>query len=138
MINLRGVLAPDVAEWWPKVEHWIAAALEHGPRLYDASDVLAELLSRDMQLWLACDDHEPVGVVVTSIVTYPRRSALIIGPIGGHNVRGWIHGMDALIHDYAAAQGCAVQLSEGRPGWDRLVGNGWAVTATQFVREIRP
>lgn len=136
MINLRGVLAQDVMAWWPKVEHWITQALEHGPRLYNTADVLSEILARDMQLWLACEGEEPIGVVVTSIITFPRRTVLLIGPIGGIGVRRWIKPMDDLIQAYAVANGCDIQLSEGRPGWDRLVGNQWRVTATQYVREI--
>lgn len=136
MINLRGVLAERVEAWWPKVEHWIAAALGHGPRLYNTADILTQIIARDMQLWLACEGEEPVGVVVTQIIAFPRRTVLLIGPIGGVGVRRWVKGMDALILDYAAAQGCDLQLSEGRPGWDRLVGNQWRVTATQYVREV--
>lgn len=138
MINLRGVTAADVPIWWPKVEGWIAAALEYGPRLYNAQDVHEEVGAGTMQLWLACDEQDPVGVAVTTIIQFPRRKVLIIGPVGGVQVRRWIKGLDDLIRRYAAAEGCAAQISEGRPGWDRLVGNGWAVTATQYVREITP
>lgn len=138
MITLRGVLADEAGKWWPKVEKWVAEALDHGPGLYAPSDVLERVLAREMQLWVACDDEEPIGCVTTSVEKFPRRTALLIGVVAGRRGRvgSWIKGMDELLRAYAAHMECSVQLAEGRLGWDRFVGNGWRTVSTFYMREI--
>jgi hypothetical protein len=138
MITFRGVLAEDVDAWWPWIMDWVRAALEHGPGLYAPDDVLERLRAREMQLWVACEDDRPIGCVTTSIERFPRKTALVIGVVGGESgrVRSWIRGMDELLRAFAAHEGCDAQLSEGRPGWDRFIGNGWRKVATQYLREL--
>lgn len=138
MITFRGVLAEDVDAWWPKIEEWVTAALEHGPGLYAPVDVLERLRAREMQLWMACEDDRPLGCVTTSIERFPRKTVLVVGVVAGLRGRSrrWIRGMDALLKEFAAASGCDLQLAEGRPGWDRLVGNGWRTVTTYYTREI--
>lgn len=138
MITLRGVLADEVEDWWPSVEEWVREALGHGPGLYAPQDVLDRILDREMQLWVACDDEEPIGCVTTSVEQFPRRKALLIGVVAGRRgqVRAWIKGMDDLLMAYAQHMGCDVQLAEGRLGWDRFVGNGWRTVSTYYMREL--
>lgn len=136
MMNLRGVLAEDVGAWWSKVEGWVAEALEHGPGLYAPGDVLHALERQEMQLWLACEGDEPVGCVTTSVERFPRKTVLLIGIVGGVGARRWIKPMDQLLADFAKAEGCDLQLAEGRPGWARFVGNGWKDMTMTFAREV--
>lgn len=138
MITFRGVLADEVASWWPHVEGWVGEALSHGPGLYAPDDVFERIKAREMQLWVACDDEEPIGCVTTSVEKFPRRTALMIGVVAGRRgrVRPWIKGMDDLLRAYAQHKGCDVQLAEGRLGWDRFVGNGWRTVSTYYMREL--
>lgn len=138
VINLRGVLAEDVGVWWPAVEGWVEQALSHGPGLYAPEDVLERVLAREMQLWVACDDEEPIGCVTTSVEKFPRRTVLLIGVVAGRRGRSreWIKGMDDLLRAYARHAGCDLQLAEGRLGWDRFVGNGWRMASTFYKREL--
>lgn len=140
VINLRGVLAEDVGVWWPSLAAWVGEALSHGPGLYEPEDVLERILAREMQLWVACDDEEPIGCVTTSVEKFPRRTVLLIGIVAGRRarVRSWINGMDDLLRAYAQHAGCDLQLAEGRLGWDRFVGNGWQTVLTTYAREIKP
>lgn len=138
MITLRGVPSEEARDWWPRVEEWVREALGHGPGLYAPQDVLDRILGREMQLWVACDDEEPIGCVTTSVEQFPRRKALLIGVVAGRRgqVRAWIKGMDELLMAYAQHMGCDVQLAEGRLGWDRFVGNGWRTVSTYYMREL--
>lgn len=126
---LSAVPADRVASIWPQAEPELRRACNRSDGRYAVEDVLASLLTRDMQLWLSVDvgDSDRIeAVCVTEIVRYPqeRRCGLVF--CAGHRPARWLHHLDE-IGGWARAQGCAALELQGRPGWERLL-RGWEKT----------
>ena len=102
---------------WPLVEPLIQKAIDRGQGEYEAGDILAFLLSRDMQLWVS-DDLE--AAAVTQIIVYPRRKVCSVLLVGGCGLHQWKN--TKVIETWAAAQGCELMRAHGRRGWHRAVG----------------
>lgn len=91
----------------------IAAALERGPRLYEADDILDACDRADMQLWCGTK-----SVLVTEIVHYPRAD-ICIGVIASGDMTE-VKAMTRDAERWAKEQGCTMTQLMGRDGWRRV------------------
>jgi hypothetical protein len=122
MLSLDGIPASAVPLLWPHALRFIERALDEGGGHFLAEDVLAALRRREMQLWLLRDRERLVGVLVTEIVRWPRRSVCRLVLAGAEE--GWREEWLQLrghLERWARAEGCASIEIYGRPGWARLV-----------------
>jgi hypothetical protein len=107
---------PDLA-WtiWPKVEHWVRAAMERGGLgLFD--DVKEDVLNGDALAWLVWDEPNLVGVVITQIT----EDVCCIVACGGDGILSRLPLLKT-IEQYAIAEGCARMRIMGRKGWLRAL-----------------
>lgn len=86
-----------------------------------ASDVLAFLLSGDMQLWAAVDGDQVVAVCTTEIVKFPRLTVCRLALAAGAQMAMWKNGKN-LIMAWASEKGCQEVWGGGRKGWSRILG----------------
>lgn len=119
---LLGITPDTVPAFWPIVTPLIARALEHADGRYALEDVLAALLARDMQLWIAIDTRSMAieAACVTEIVAYPREKRCGLVFCAGRRSERWLRHLDE-IGDWAREQGCEALELQGRPGWERLL-----------------
>lgn len=86
------------------------------------------------QLWVSIFDGAVIAALTTSIV--PRRTGLALRMVccGGCHMNVW-RDCHRQIEDFARAEGCDRVLSEGRPGWTRVL-NGYKVTAVTLEKRL--
>lgn len=110
---------------------FIEAALEYAGGTHNFDDVVAGLVSGEMQLW-ATD----TAAVVTEIQTYPRLKVCHFFLAGGDMAR--LAHFQRVIAEWAKSQGCARITLAGRRGWERtfLKGEGYAPTLTTLSKEL--
>jgi hypothetical protein len=136
MTHLEGVPAPFVPMYWPHVEHWVASAVYDAANPWTSKDVLARILDRHMQLWVAWVDEKISGVFVTEIYDTARGMTCAIPVVGGEGLGK--ESLDVLdtIEAWAKEQGCVRLRGEGRTGWSRaLKPKGW-VKLTEQVEKV--
>jgi len=119
------------------VEPEIRRACARSDGRYDSADVLAALLAREMQLWLAVDatSGKTNAVCVTQIVNYPRERRCSLAFCAGKRPGLWLHHLDD-IAEWAKAHGCAALELQGRPGWEKLLPAGWKRTHVLLRKRI--
>lgn len=114
---------PDVVPaFWQLVVPDLGKAIAHADGRYALEDVLAALLARDMQLWIAVDSRSMAiaAVCVTEIVNYPQEKRCGLVFCAGRSVERWIRHLDE-IEAWAREQECDALELQGRPGWERLL-----------------
>lgn len=115
---IRGVLAQDVQDIWPKLRPLLEATLARDPLgYYSANDVLQGLINRDLQLWLN-NDCDFFGV--TEIVQYPQKKACRI-LWGGGKISDELRDCFNVIKAWAAQNDCHSIEVIGRCGWSKVL-----------------
>lgn len=137
MTELVGVSHALVPAFWTKVAPVLDRACDRSDGRYAVDDVLAALLRRDMQLWIAADDPSDGAVeaaCITEIIAYPREKRCGLVFCAGRAPACWLHHLD-VIEAWARDQGCAALELQGRPGWERLL-DGWEKTHVLLRKRI--
>lgn len=117
-MQLLRIQPASVGLMWPKVRHWIKAAMQRGD-LDQFKPVEDAVLNGHMLLWVACDE-EPRAAAVTSFVDTDARRVLLIVACGGSDMDGWIPLLNE-IEDFARISGCDATRIIGREGWKRVL-----------------
>jgi hypothetical protein len=127
----------NVPHYWPKVEHWVAAALACNSIGWEPSDIRIALLRKSMQLWLALDGDEPVGSAVTCVEDGPRARICQIMLIGGEGLDNWLI-FEEDVCKWARSIGAAALEGPGRRGWERKVkSRGWRPVWTIYRKLLQ-
>lgn len=100
---------------------------------------LLYLLNAELaQLFLAIQDGEIVGIVITEIVEYVSGAkCLKVIILGGKGALAG--GMDAMIktlEEFAMLSICSTIQCEGRKGWGRVLPDGYRYSHTVFLKEL--
>lgn len=121
---------------WPLILPWLEAAMKRGVQLYDPSDVLDACRETRMVLWVAIEDGDLIGMTVTSVEKYPRKTLAIIKWGGGRLGKGreWLLPMVATLRQWAANCGATSLMGMGRRGW--LRGFGFEEDSVTFTMDI--
>lgn len=118
------VVLPEYIELvWPKIETYIKGAADYTYNRFTADDIKKGLINRPQQLWIAYDEGEIYGAVVTEVFSYPLMKALIMHFTGGKKLMRWKKPMLELLQRFAKDHGCSVIESYGRPGWEKVFKN---------------
>ena len=118
-MTLEGVPVGQIITVWSDVRHLIEQGLRNDN--YLPRDILAALVSGDMQLWIM--GRPPAVALVTEIVNYPQRRVcrLIIGAADPGWRTHWLPSL-ARVEAWAKAQGCqGMEVNYARKGWARLL-----------------
>lgn len=121
---------------WPTVEPWLRRAMEHGPGLYEPEDVLEGCRKTEFLLWVAIENERVIGMTVTSLDKYPRRTVANIRWGGGetHEGRKWLHAMVRTLKAWGKHFGADLLGGSGRRGW--LRGFGFREAGCLFEDDI--
>ena len=107
-------------EVWPKITGYMEGAAEYTFGRFNAEDILDGLKTKPQQLWIAYNDAEILGAVVTEIMVYPRMNTLTMHFTGGKELAKWKSPMLEHLQIFAQANDCSVIESFGREGWGRV------------------
>jgi hypothetical protein len=110
-------------EVWPKIEEYMEGAAEYTFGRFIAEDILDGLKTKPQQLWIAYNETEILGGVVTEIMVYPRMNTLTMHFTGGKELPKWKDPMLSALQLFAQANDCSVIESFGREGWGRVFKN---------------
>jgi hypothetical protein len=109
-----------IEQVWPKIEGYMEGAAEYTYGRFLASDIKVGLFMKEQHLWVAFDDEEMYGAVVTEFGHYPQMKTLIMHFTGGKELPKWKPLMLETLQRFSKENGCKVIESYGRPGWERV------------------
>ena len=117
-LEMSGVLDAQIWAVWHVVSPMLIPALGEGET---PEQVLADLLARKAQLWIASGERGIYAACVTELVQRGERFYCNIWLTGGNGVNNWVHFLDT-VEEWAKDQGCSAMLIDrARPGWKRLL-----------------
>lgn len=133
--KLIGVPSTDLWYYWPQVEPMITAAVAESANRWTTLEVLARLVSRDMQMWVVIEGQRLVGVVVTEI--YPTAAGKTCAlPIVGGEILPHLE-LLSVIKAWSDEAGCVRLEGMGRPGWERALRKlGWRKIMTVYEARL--
>ena len=102
---------------WPRVEHFVRAAVE-ATDLAAFADIAYAVLAGRSLLWLALDGRELFAVATTELQRTEHSLVCVITACAGR-LGGELHRLLKGIEDYARAEGCDYVRLFGRRGWVR-------------------
>jgi hypothetical protein len=111
------------ADVWPYIENYMHGAAEYTYGRFTKEDILNDLYNKQQQLWVAVNEDEIYGAVVTEIIVYPRLQTLVMHFTGGKKLPRWKNEMLATLQQFARDNMCDVIESYGRPGWGKVFEN---------------
>lgn len=127
----------EVIDYWPSISDGVAAALKHGRDIYTPSDILRELLSRNMSLWVAREEGVIQGFAITQVMKYPHITMLHLLITSGEDWHEWRHFISDIELE-AARIGCNGVEFCGRAGWKRrMEPEGYEVITTLYRKTFR-
>ena len=139
MITITGILSKDVPVIWGDIKGYIEAGLGPIETLYQ---ILALIVSRDAQCWVAYDNEKIIAAAVTELPTLGGRKVCNVMTLGGTRFKEWRHGLKMIEH-WAKANGCAAMRFENcRKGFASIAQNGttrlsWSSSSAKAKRRQR-
>jgi hypothetical protein len=117
---IEGIKGENIEVWWPLVEEYLNAALEHGLGEYTTEDIKKSCKSKDMQLWVKLG-KEVEGAFITKISEYPQKNILCVLLLGGKNFSSWRDEADVLLNAFGKENKCEYVELFGRKGWGKVL-----------------
>lgn len=103
---------------WPKLWPLLAPAYA---RSKEQTDILAGVLSKELQLWAVFDKSIPIAGIVTRLrVATSGHRDLRIWLVGGERMSSWLPDFLSKASPWARSEGCTVITGSGRRGWARV------------------
>ena len=109
----------DIGKVWPLVADMIDTGYASVDEI-TPPDMREWLAAAKGLLWVSIQDEKIVAILTTSLT--PKRSGLACRMVccGGAEMDLW-KSCHAQIEDYARAEGCVKVISDGRPGWAKVL-----------------
>lgn len=114
------------------VRRQIERALHYTGGTHTVDDVLEQVERGELQLW-----RGDASVIVTQILTYPRRKELCFFLAAGNMAE--MKRLAPIIESWGREHGCARAVFAGRPGWARTFlthDEGWSSPMWVFEKEL--
>jgi hypothetical protein len=99
---------------------YVADALAYTYGRYEPEDTLDELLAGTHQLWIAFEDGDINGAVISHILQYPRKRFLGCPIVTGDEFSTWKAPMLDILQRFAADNDCEGLEATARLGWARV------------------
>ena len=119
-VRVSAVPKELMSDIWPQVEQYIEDAVSYSSGKYSTSDVLDLVLEYDYPLWIAFNESDIMGVVVTRFINYPRKRYLSVEMCGGKDRVTWQKPMLEMLRNWAKDNKCDAIEAHGRIGWERV------------------
>jgi hypothetical protein len=122
-----------VRQIWPIVESYLDAGYGAADE-FIPDDLIPWLESEKGQLWIVIREGRVMAAMTTCLVK--QRSGLVLRLIGcgGVAMSEWSH-LHRRIEKYAKAEGCVKVVTEGRPGWSKVL-DGYRATRVCLEKRI--
>jgi len=121
MIQVSHVPTEYINSCWKDVEGYLKKALEYTNGRYEIEDLYLALYKYDHHLWIAFDENEIKGAVVTHILVYPRKKFLCMAFCGGKELDTWKDEMIVMLKNFAIDMKCDGLEATGRKGWAKVL-----------------
>ena len=106
---------------WHKLKPYFEGAAEYTYGRFTANDIRTKLKnSPTQQLWIAHEEEDVYGFVITQPSDYPQLRALVMHFTGGTGLMKWKSQMLSTLQEYARNNGCDIIESFGRGGWGKV------------------
>lgn len=122
-MNILLVNKEDYTKVFLKLESYLEKAAKYTYDRFSANDIKNELLTKQQQLWIAFDELNTYGFVVTEIVQYPKMKTLLMHFTAGKELSKWKDVMLTDLQAFAKFNDCKIIESYGRPGWAKVFKN---------------
>jgi len=116
-VAITGVLWSNVPPVWGIASDVLSRAVDRGDFGYDLEDLLKEILSRRMQLWMVGDGQ---AWAITQIQVYPRFKELLVAYLAGDGLDEWFDDLMDTLEAYARSHQCRHVEVFGRRGWKKI------------------
>lgn len=120
MIEVSMVPTQYVDTCWAKIAPFLKKAADYTYGRYTVDDIYDSITDYDYQLWVAYEDGEFKGAVVTNFVIYPKRKVLCMSFCGGVELRLWKAPMLELLQRFARDTNCDGIEATARRGWAKV------------------
>ena len=121
MIEVSIVPAEYVNTCWEKIELFVNDAVEATEGRNTVEDLYQMANNAENTLWIAYDESEFKGFVLTSINTYPHRKILAMNFCGGKEFSSWKTPIIDTLKRFAKELGCDSIEAYGRKGWEKIL-----------------
>ena len=105
---------------WDKVEPYLERAAHYTYGRYTVDDIKECITQYDHQLWVAFEDKEIKGAVVTTFTFYPKRKNLVMVFCGGVELKTWKAPMLETLQRFARDTDCDGIEATARRGWAKI------------------
>lgn len=138
MIQITQVPREEVPAIWSVVGPMIDRAIEYTAHRVELIDVYADILLKNMMLWIAFnEENEIVGCAVTRVYETPLTRCLTFEYLAGDDIDTWLDEGDVMLNSYAFDMQCEWMDCRGRFGWvPRLKNLGWESKAVFFEKKV--
>ena len=100
----------------------LADSIERDSRNVPVERVLANIREKRSVVWLVHIDGELVASILTAVMQHPMRTTLYIEHLGGTRIKEWMSAaMEALVDLANKAELVGIE-ADGRPGFDKFLG----------------
>ncbi|MGW8181338.1 MAG: hypothetical protein ACWGQW_21615 [bacterium] len=118
--QISGIQPEDVGYFWPMVMPLIERVLRKSNGEYLAVDIYERLLDGTMQLWLISEELDLLSVLVTEVLTYPRKRICVMVLAAGEDLEA-LTGQLEVLEEWALSIGVDELRIAGRKGWKRVL-----------------
>ena len=137
-IHVSLVPAEHAAQVWPAIAEYVAKAVKFTSGKYEPEDVLDLVVQYKYPLWIAFDDTDIKGAVITRFIDYPRKKYLFLEFSGGQDGFSWKEPMLSVLRSWAKDNGCDGIEGAGRAGWQKVFKmDGYVPTLRHFEMPVK-
>ncbi len=137
-IHVSLVPAEHAAQVWPAIAEYVAKAVKFTSGKYEPEDVLDLVVQYKYPLWIAFDDTDIKGAVITRFIDYPRKKYLFLEFCGGQDGFSWKEPMLSVLRSWAKDNGCDGIEGAGRAGWQKVFKmDGYVPTLRHFEMPVK-
>ena len=123
MIQVSMVPRQYIGTCWDKVGPFLDGAADYTYGRYTLDNIRTAITDYEHDLWVAFEDSEIKGAVVTNILIYPQKKVLSMTFCGGVNLSEWKDPMLDILRRYAKDRGCDAIEATARRGWAKIFQN---------------
>jgi hypothetical protein len=120
-VNISLVPKKDYEFCFNAIHDYLEKSAKYTYGRFTADDIKQSLLTTDKQLWIAYEDVQIYGFVVTEIVTYPQIKSLMMHFTGGLYFDKWHDDIISTLKKFAKDVGCKIIESQARLGWSKIL-----------------